>query len=44
MQKLKILIYVFFAIYVSANKSISLENEIVFKINNEIITKVDVEN
>jgi peptidyl-prolyl cis-trans isomerase SurA len=44
MQKLKILIYVFFAIYVSANKSISLENEIVFKINNEIITKIDVEN
>ena len=44
MHKLKILIYVFFAIYVSANKSISLENEIVFKINNEIITKVDVEN
>jgi peptidyl-prolyl cis-trans isomerase SurA len=44
MHKLKILIYVFFAIYVSANKSISLENEIVFKVNNEIITKVDVEN
>ena len=44
MQKLKILIFVFFAIYASANKSISLENEIVFKINNEIITKIDIEN
>ncbi|WP_435095689.1 peptidylprolyl isomerase [Candidatus Pelagibacter bacterium nBUS_27] len=44
MKKSKILINLIILFFTLINSSISIENEIIFKINNEIITKIDVEN
>ena len=40
----RILIYFFLILLTSANFSYSLENKILFKVNNEIITSIDILN
>ena len=42
-MKTKITILVIFITYFLSNKAISIENKIVYKLNNEIITQFDIE-
>ena len=44
MYKKKILIYLILIIFTLNPKSFSLENKIIFKVNNHIITSLDIEN
>ncbi len=44
MQKPKTLISILLILLSLSSSSVSIENEIVFKINNDIITKIDIEN
>ena len=41
-KKIKILIFFFFIIYSNSLNSIALENKILFKVDNEIITTIDI--
>ena len=41
-KKIKILIFFFFIFYSNSQKLIALENKILFKVDNEIITTIDI--
>ena len=43
MNYLKIIITLFFLLFFFISKPLSLENKILFKINNDIITSIDIE-
>ena len=43
-MKLKFLLIYFVAFFIFFNQALSLENKILFKVNNEIITSVDIDN